>query len=686
MNSELLNNKINSIIDLYSKGFINDALETVETLLNEYPNESLLHNISGVCYKATGQFDSAVNSFKRAIAIKQDFADAHYNLGLTFQELNQLDSAIKSYEETLALQINYSKAHNNLGTIYREIGNLDQSVRYYEKAIGIQPDFAEAHNNLGNALIELDNFDYAIKSYEQALIIKSDYFEVHNNLGNLLHELGNYEDAINYYDEAIAINPNYAEAHNNLGNTLNKINQFYYAIECYEKAIAINSEYYEAYNNLGTTYNKISQLDKAVDCYEMAISINSKYAVAYYNLGVSLNELGQTDKAINFINQALSINPDYAEAHNDLGTLFQELGQSDNALNCYVNALAIEPDNAQFHRNLATLKHYKEGDTQLIHMETLLTSVDLTQSDRISLCFALAKAYKDLGRKNELFKVLKEGNSLRKKELNYSIEDDLKKHLIYKNYFKSTSIEIQHYNHLNIRPIFIIGMPRSGTTLVEQIISSHRKVYGGGELSYLDTHIDPLFKDYLTQNKTLSEEKILSIRQGYLNKVSILNISESIITDKMPTNFENIGFILKAFPEAKIVHLKRNAMAVCWSIYQRYFPTKGIGFPYDMEDLAQFYKSYNKMMDFWHALFPNKIYDITYEDLTKNQEYETRKLLEYCELEWDENCLNFHTNNRAIKTASSIQVKEKIYQGSSDAWKNYTSQLRPLINSLGYIK
>jgi hypothetical protein len=152
----------------------------------------------------------------------------------------------------------------------------------------------------------------------------------------------------------------------------------------------------------------------------------------------------------------------------------------------------------------------------------------------------------------------------------------------------------------------------------------------------------------------------------------------------MPTNFENIGFILNAFPEAKIIHLKRDAMAVCWSIYKHNFPTEAIGFPYNMEDLAQFYISYTEMMGFWHDQFPNKIYDLNYENLTTSQEEETKKLLEYCELDWDQNCLNFHTNKRTVKTASSLQVKEKMYQGSSEAWKKYEEQLKPLINTLDY--
>jgi hypothetical protein len=227
-------------------------------------------------------------------------------------------------------------------------------------------------------------------------------------------------------------------------------------------------------------------------------------------------------------------------------------------------------------------------------------------------------------------------------------------------------------------------MPRSGTSLVEQIISSHHKVHGAGELPYLNNLIRPILNDCLSHNNALSEKKFLSIRDGYLNNLSSLNVSESIITDKMPINFENIGFILNAFPEAKIIHLKRDSMAICWSIYQRYFPNESLGFAYNMQDLAKFYNSYTEIMAFWHDLFPNQIYDISYEDLTTNQEEETRKLLKYCELDWDENCLNFHFNKRTVKTASSLQVREKMYQGSSEVWKKYETHLNPLINGLNY--
>ena len=679
-----LNIKIDSIIELYSSGHSSEAQDAVQTLIGQHPKEALLYNISGVFYKAASQLELAVKSFESAVVIQPDFADAHYNLGLTLQELNQLKAAINSYQVTLDLQKSYFKAHNNLGIIYKELGQMEDAVKSYEEAINLQPGYAEAHNNLGTTLHELGQLDEATKCYEKALAIQPDYVEVLNNLGNTLNLLGQTDEALNSYQQALSINPNYTDVHNNIGIIYHETGQLDEAIKCYEKVIAINPENAEAHNNLGVTLNKLTQFHKAVNFYELALAINPSYDEAYFNLGVTFYQLGKSDEALNSYKQALLINPDYADAYNNIGNILQQLGQFDDAFNSYIHALAIDHDNADFHRNLALMKNYKKGDTQLIKMQSLLSANNLSRSDRINLCFALAKAYTDLDEKDELFKVLNEGNQLRKEELNYSVDKDLKNHSLHRKLFISSIKETSSYEPLSIKPIFIVGMPRSGTTLVEQIISSHHEVHGAGELTALGNLITPITNDYLLNHNVLSEKNFMSVRLGYLKILSNLNTSERIITDKMPQNFEHIGFILSAFPEAKIIHLKRDAMAICWSNYQRYFPDKKIGFPYNMQDLALFYKSYTELMAFWHESFPDQIYDISYENLTTSQEEETRKLLKYCELDWDESCLNFYTNKRAVKTASSLQVKEKMYQGSSEVWKKYEVQLKPLINSLGY--
>ena len=542
--------QLDEVMQLFSSGKVQEALFAIQHLINDFPNEPLLFNISGACYSEIGPIESAINSFKKALALNPDYAEAHYNLGVAFQRTNQLDNAVECYEKSITLKHAYPTAHNNLGVIMLERSQLDSAVKSFEWAVAYSPEYAEAHNNLGSAFQELNQFDLAKEQFKKA------------------------------------------------------------------------------------------------------VSINQDYALAFNNLGNSCKTLGLTNEALNHYEKAIAIKGDFAEAH----------------------------------FNLSGVKKYKQGDIQISTMLSILPSKTLNESDQIFINFALAKVNDDLNNQEELFRFLNEGNRLRKAQLNYSIDDYQNKHSVIKKMFSHNLLSIEKEllsEKKSKRPIFIIGMPRSGTTLVEQIISSHHAVYGADELNTISKLTSSILKDSSAQMKNgLTKRSLLTFRQQYLEHLSTLNINEDIITDKWPLNFQYIGFILSAFPEAKIIHLKRDARAICWSIYKNYFSGKGNGWAYNFKDLASFYALYSDLMNFWHKLFPDKIYDVSYEKLTNNQNDETIKLLQYCDLEWDDNCLNFHTNKRPVKTASALQVREKMYQGSSEDWKKYKKYIQPLIKDL----
>ena len=528
-------------------------------------------------------------------------------------------------------------------------GQINEALKIVEALIKKSPNVPLLYNIRGVCYQTIRELGNAIDDFSQATILKSDYAEAYCNLGVTYQEKGDLVSAVNAYKNAIDNDNNYPTAHNNLGKIFLASGEIDSSIEHLECAITLKSDFADAHNNLGSAFLRINKLNDAIKSYKKAIALKPDFAVANNNLGIAYLRKGDPKLASKFFENAITITPGYATAHH----------------------------------NLSGVKVYKEKDKQVSLIESLLIENNLSQKERIYLNFALAKAYEDLGSHEELFKHLNEGNRIRKKEMSNSIADSEEHNELIKLFFNSNNIKLTYRDSLPIRPIFIVGMPRSGTSLVEQIISSHHEVYGAGEVNNFHNIIMPIIEKHaVNENYNLKNDEFALIRKQYSNSLERFYANEKVITDKWILNFKTIGFILSAFPESKIVHLKRDARATCWSIYKHYFSDEGNRWAYDYQDLARFYKSYVGLMDYWHNLFPGKIYDISYEDLTSNQEKETRNLLKYCDLDWDENCLNFYTNTRAVKTASAVQVRNKMYQGSSDAWRKYSEHLKPLLDAL----
>jgi len=528
-------------------------------------------------------------------------------------------------------------------------GQINEALKIVEALIKKSPNVPLLYNIRGVCYQTIRELGNAIDDFSQATILKSDYAEAYCNLGVTYQEKGDLVSAVNAYKNAIDNDNNYPTAHNNLGKIFLASGEIDSSIEHLECAITLKSDFADAHNNLGSAFLRINKLNDAIKSYKKAIALKPDFAVANNNLGIAYLRTGDPKLASKFFENAITITPGYATAHH----------------------------------NLSGVKVYKEKDKQVSLIESLLIENNLSQKERIYLNFALAKAYEDLGNHEELFKHLNEGNRIRKKEMSNSIADSEEHNELIKLFFNSNNIKLTYRDSLPIRPIFIVGMPRSGTSLVEQIISSHHEVYGAGEVNNFHNIIMPIIEKHaVNENYNLKNDEFALIRKQYSNSLERFYANEKVITDKWILNFKTIGFILSAFPESKIVHLKRDARATCWSIYKHYFSDEGNRWAYDYQDLARFYKSYVGLMDYWHNLFPGKIYDISYEDLTSNQEKETRNLLKYCDLDWDENCLNFYTNTRAVKTASAVQVRNKMYQGSSDVWRQYSEHLKPLLDAL----
>jgi tetratricopeptide (TPR) repeat protein len=537
-------------------------------------------------------------------------------------------------------------------SIYTQ-GKLEEALTQGAALIAEFPRAAVLHNIVGAANMGLKRLDTALQNYRQALEINPRYAEAHNNMANALRDKGDLEAAIASYQEAIRLKPDYAEAHNNIGTVLLAQGQAAAAIASFGRALELKPDYATASNNMAAAHN---------------------------GLGLELREQGDFAGAAAHYRTAIKFNPAHFGIYNNLGHVLHVQGDLAGAIENLERALKLDPGNVRVHRNLSVIRKYKAGDPQIDQMRKIAAQENLSPPDKIQLGFALGKACDDIGEVDEAFTWFSLGNRLRKEELGYDILSDLRQFNLIKESFAQLPAPPPG-GQAGHRPVFILGMPRSGTTLVEQILASHSAVFGAGELS--------LAWDSLKTAgwpPRLSDDGYLSrFREEYLQGLSALGVSETFVTDKMPLNFRWIGFILSSMPEAVVVHARRDARATCWSVFKHYFSGKGNHYSYDLADAVAYYKMYADMMDFWHEKFPGRIYDLSYEELTQNQEEETRKLLRHVGLDWEDACLEFHKSDRVVLTNSSTQVRQKMYGGSSEGWKKYEKHLGAMIEGLkGY--
>ena len=459
------------------------------------------------------------------------------------------------------------------------------------------------------------------------------------------------------------------------------LRQFENAIRCYQHSLQLKPDNYETHFNLAVSFNDSGEIESAIESYKKAIKYNPNYAEAYCNLGKACQEFGDIKSAHEYLKKAIALKPRSHISHFNMANLMLSQGKETRAegLKHLKIALEILPSFGEGFRIYAMNEKFSADDPLVAKMRQFMESKNQNSPELTHFNFALGKVEEDLGNLEASFNFYKHANYLRKTELNYKISDDLQLFEGIKNFFGNDLLtdQIAARSTLKSQPIFVLGMPRSGTTLCEQIIASHSAVFGAGELEAFFRSLN------LSQWDTARDKKAVAelTRAAYAKKTEHLS-KLPFFTDKMPMNFRWIGFILQSFPEVKIVHTFRDPAAVCWSNFKRFFPASGMSFTFDLKDIARFYVMYTDLMAFWHQKFPGRIYDLSYEKLTENQEDETRKLFEYLQLDWEDKVLDFHTNARSVRTASSQQVRQKMYKGSSEEWKKYEPWLGEMLEIL----
>ncbi len=661
----------------HQAGSLQHAELIYRKVLDAEPNNAEALHLLGLVYFQSRNHERALGLIQRAIGINPAVPAFYSNLGLIFQELGHFDIAIINFQKAISLNKDYAEAHNNLGTVLYTIQRHTDALACYERALAIRPNYAEAHYNSGIVLKALGKTDEAIAAYKRAIELRSNYAEAHNNLGFIYQEQEKHDEAYEHYQKAIALRPDYAEAHNNIGAVYLAQGKLDEAIASYNRAIELRPGYAEAYNNLGYALAEQKRHDEAVVQYEKALSLKPDYTDAYNNLGLSLRERGEFEAALKAYQRALELQPDFGKAHNNMGTLFQQLGRFDEAISSYMRSIVLKNNYAPAYRNLVHCRKFTEQDLPVLkELETYLESADLDKNDESDIHFALGKIHDDLGQYEQAFSHYKKANDLEHQKYTFDREQHSEMINDMIGTFSSSFFETRKtMGSDSVLPIFILGMMRSGTTLVEQILSSHPDVFGGGELDFWADQAKKYPIETVTELNLESVQGMASDCLAYLKKFSADALH---VTDKMPNNYLKIGWIHLAFPKAKIIHCKRNPADICLSIYSHkfggYHP-----YGYDLDDLAFYYEEYERLMEHWRAVLPSDVFlEVQYEELVADQEKVSRTLLEFCGLGWVEQCLDFFHKDRPVKTASCWQVRQPLYKTSVERWRKFEPFLGPL--------
>ena len=477
---------------------------------------------------------------------------------------------------------------------------------------------------------------------------------LYNVFGLILMELKKIDEAIICYNKAINIQKDYSPVYDNLGTAYRMKGDFVTAELHHKKSISLNNNAHEPQNNLGNLYLSVNKIEEAINCYKRAININPKLFISQYNLGIAYKMIGKFNEAKKYFEEAIRLNVFFYTAHRTLSQLTQYTTNN---------------------------KHYEI-------LNKIYNNPKIKKIEKTELYFALGKAAEDMKDFNKAFNYYLEGNKLRRKKISFSIKREKNNFANIKRVFsKELFIKFKNVGNFDSTPIFILGMPRSGTTLVEQILASHPKVFGGDELRFLVNLVEkyiyeetknPLLKDLLNfDNKRFSV-----IGREYLDKLKNLSHNSERITDKLPINFKWIGFIKLILPNSKIIHCVRNSKDTCLSIFKNYFANPELNFAYNLNEISEFYNLYFDLMAYWKEILPKFIIDVKYEKLIDNPDDEIQRLLLECNLEWNSNCLNYYNTERSIKTASDTQARKKIYKSSLDTWIKYEKNLKGAFNKL----
>ncbi len=691
-----------------------DALAALESACRSLPRDAQVHHLLGQTLEDHGQLERAAESFGRAAALRPEFAEAHNDLGQVLLRLGRTDAAVASCQRALAIRPHFAEALGNLANAERARGAIAAAIAGYRRVIELEPRLAEAHRNLGVALLEAGEREAAIVClqsaielrpefagavtqlaraligvgraaeaipYYERLLARSPRVETLDEYATLLAGLGRYEAAARCYRGALELTADHARLHSNLAHVLHCLGDFRSAIEHSRRAIELEPQLPEAHLHLGNSLLALNALYEADAAYRAGLEIAPDHAALHTAHAMAERALGRLEDAEASTRRALALHPGAADTLALLGSLAIDHGRFEQAEELLRKALAIDPELPEALTSLTAVRKMSPADAPWRDAAERVLARGLAVAHAVNLHHALGKYYDDVDDRDAAFRHHRMGNELaRRSRLRYDRAEMTQRVTRTLAAFDRNALAaLRPGGNPSDRPTFVVGMPRSGTSLTEQILASHPQVYGAGELLYW------IFAADAERAATLEQRAatIAELGRAYLQGLARQAPDASRVVDKLPVNFRNIGLIHAALPRARFIHIERNALDTCLSIYFQGFSA---AHPYatDFGDLAHYYHEYRRLMAHWRAVLPPQtLLEVRYEELVDDPESWSRRMLAHIGLPWDSRCLEFHRTERPVLTASNWQVRQPIGKGSIGRWRRYERFLAPLREALG---
>jgi len=656
-----------------------------QRVLAAWPGQADALHLLGIMAHAFGNLDLALQHLRQACLAPRAPAVYFSNLAEMCRQKGLLEEGEQAGRRATALNPNLTDAWNNLGIILQEAGKLDESAVCLERVVALRPDHPETHNNLGNTYKRMRRLDRAEAHYAQALALHPNYAEAHSNLANLLNDRGQSERAAAEARLGIDLNPQLADAYINLAAVEMGRYRYAEAARWLDALLTFAPAHAGGLAARAMALKHLDRLEEALDTARRAVAAAPESADAHNTLGQILQAMNRFDEAVASFGRAATLPGTAAEnALVNRATLLMETGRKAEAQAAFEAITTAYPQSAAAWFNSADLKTFSADDPDIARMEALLRP-DGVQSfqDRMSVHFALGKAFLDAGADDRAFHHLSEGNRMKRSTLSFDPQAtaawmrDIAKTVspALLETFKGAGCE-------SALPIFVVGIPRSGTTLVEQILASHPAVQGAGELPTLQRLVDGLGA-YPAAIGQLTKDDLARLGQDYVARVTPLAEGRRHVIDKMPANFLHAGLIRLILPNARIIHCRRDPVDTCLSCYTKLFTAEQM-FTYDLSELGQFHRAYQELMAHWRKVLPkDRFIEVDYEAVVEDIDGQARRLIDFLGLPWDESCIRFHENKRTVRTASVNQVRQPIYTSSAGRWRKHARHLGPLLEALG---